>query len=73
MHGTIVTTAPETLPQADAEQPGLAHGALVNHGRFGPGKVKDVHKGVALVHFSKGGEKKVKVEFLTGGAHGVSR
>lgn len=73
MHGTIVTTAPETLPQTDAEQPEMAHGALVNHGRFGPGKVKDVHNGVALVHFSKGGDKKVRAEFLPGGAHRVSR
>jgi len=73
MHGTIVTTAPETLPKADAEQPGLAHGASVNHRRFGPGKVKDVHNGVALFHFSKGGDKKVKVEFLFGGAQVVTQ
>ena len=65
MHGTIVTTAPETLPQPE-EAPALAKGAEVTHTRFGPGKVKDVHNGIALVHFSNGGDKKVKVEFLQG-------
>ena len=64
MHGTIVTTSPETLPQIE-ETPGLAKGAQVTHKRFGPGKVKDVYNGMALVHFSKEGDKRVKVEFLS--------
>ena len=64
MHGTIVTTAPETLPHALA-QPEMATGDRVEHKRFGPGKVKDVHNGVALVHFTKGGDKRVRVEFLS--------
>jgi ATP-dependent DNA helicase RecQ len=64
MHGTIVTTAPETLPQVQPE-PEMAAGTRVVHQRFGPGKVKDVHNGVALVHFTKGGDKKVKVEYLS--------
>ncbi len=63
MHGTIVTTAPETLPQSESK-PELPKGAAVVHERFGPGKVKDVYNDVALVRFAKGGEKKVKVEFL---------
>ncbi len=67
MHGTIVTTAPETLPHA-AEEPALAKGTPVTHKRFGPGKVKDVYNGVALVHFTKEGDKKLKVEFLSVGA-----
>ncbi len=65
MHGTIVTTAPETLPRPEVEC-ALAKGTPVSHKRFGPGKVKDVHNGVALVHFTKTGDKKVKVEFLSG-------
>ncbi|GAC1359211.1 MAG: hypothetical protein NVSMB3_06650 [Acidobacteriaceae bacterium] len=65
MHGTIVTTAPETLPQPEAEQSMLTAGSAVTHRRFGPGKVKDVYAGVALVQFSKVGEKRVRVEFLS--------
>ncbi len=64
MHGTIVTACPETLPKA-AEEPTLAKGALVTHKRFGPGRVKDVHDGTALIHFNKEGDKRVKVEFLS--------
>ncbi len=68
MHGTIVTTCPETLPKAVEGQPSLAKGMLVTHKRFGPGKVKDVHDGTAFVHFNKEGDKKVKVEFLSSAA-----
>ncbi len=64
MHGTIVTTCPETLPHANEESP-LAKGSEVTHRRFGPGKVKDVYNGIALVRFNSGGDKKVKVEFLS--------
>jgi ATP-dependent DNA helicase RecQ len=65
MHGTIVTTAPETLPDLNAADDGtaLAKGDMVEHNRFGPGKVKDAHGDVALVRFAEG-EKKVKVSFL---------
>ncbi len=72
MHGTILTTAPETLPHAEQE-PTLAKGTPVAHKRFGPGKVKDVHDGIALVHFTDVGDKKVKLEFLSSGAPGASR
>jgi len=63
IHGTIVTTAPETLPKHE-EEPALAKGSRVAHKRFGPGKVKDVYNGIALVHFSTAGDKKVKLDFL---------
>ncbi len=65
MHGTILTTCPETLPQHEEEHTGYAAGTQVTHKRFGPGKVKDVHNGIALVHFRAEGDKKVKVEFLS--------
>ena len=64
MHGAILTTAPETLPQSSAA-PTLSPGAEVTHKRFGPGKVRDVHNDVALVRFRDLGEKKVKLEFLS--------
>lgn len=73
MQGTIITTAPETLPKAEAGEPALAKGTPVSHKRFGTGKVKDVHNGIALVRFNKAGDKKVKVEFLLGGAQGASQ
>ncbi len=47
------------------KSPTLAKGVEVTHKRFGPGKVKDVHDGLALVHFSRGGDKKVRIEFLS--------
>ena len=68
MHGTIVTTAPETLPNPVKREPTLARGETVTHKRFGPGKVKDVHDGIALVHFGQAGDKRLKVEYLSGQA-----
>lgn len=68
IHGTIVTTAPETLPKLGEEanaMPGFSKGDAVRHKRFGEGKVRDAHGDVALVRFAKTGEKKVKVSFLT--------
>lgn len=65
MHGTIVTTAPETLPQAHAEEVSrkLRKGDTVRHLRFGEGAVRDVYGDLALVRFA-GGDKKIKVDFL---------
>ena len=63
MHGTIVTTAPETLPKK-VEESGFAKGDKVRHARFGEGTVKDAFGDMALVHFAKGGDKKMKVGFL---------
>lgn len=71
MHGTIVTTAPETLPKQKnqtAAAPGFSKGDAVRHKRFGEGKVRDAYGDVALVHFAKAGEKKVKMTFLTAAA-----
>ena len=64
MHGTIVTTAPETLPQTEAPA-ALTKGDVVRHRVFGEGKVKDAHGDMALVHFGKVGDKKVKVDYLS--------
>jgi ATP-dependent DNA helicase RecQ len=62
IHGTILTTAPETLPQPVAEL--FAKGDHVRHKRFGEGRVKDALGDVALVHFKTAGDKKVKTSFL---------
>ena len=64
MHGTIVTTSPETLPQAH-EAPCFEPGTTVHHETFGEGTVKACDEGVAVVHFRKGGTKTLKVGFLT--------
>ena len=64
MHGTIVTTSPETLPHK-AEEPMFAKGDTVQHAQFGKGLVREVVGDLAVVRFSKGGEKKLKVSFLT--------
>ena len=66
VHGTIMTTAPETLPPSrEGPGAGFSKGDAVRHKRFGEGKVRDAHGDVALVRFAKAGEKKVKVSFLT--------
>ena len=63
MHGEIRTTAPETLPQADAPVPFRANDR-VKHKRFGEGRVLDCYNGMALVDFAKGGAKKIRADFL---------
>ncbi len=65
IHGTIVTTAPETLPQPCADQPCPAKGDFVRHREFGDGKVKESHGDMALVHFAAAGDKRVKLSFLS--------
>ena len=66
MHGTIVTTAPETLPHTgEVSAPALSKGDRVRHKRFGEGTVRDAHHDMALVHFTKAGDKKIKVSFLS--------
>ena len=66
MHGTIVTTSPETLPQKAEESP-FREGDTVRHTQFGEGTVKEALGGMAVVHFAGGGEKKLKVSFLVHG------
>ncbi len=62
MHGEIRTTAPETLPQA--EEPTFAAGDRVRHKSFGLGRVRDLLGTVALVHFPKAGDRRVRTDFL---------
>ena len=64
LSGTIVTTAPETLPQHEAEC-GLKQGDEVVHKSFGRGVVKDAMGDTLLVRFASGGMKKVKAGFVT--------
>ena len=66
MHGTIVTTAPETLPSPCGDQPCPQKGDTVRHKSFGEGTVKESHGDMALVHFRSAGDKKVKLGFLIG-------
>ncbi len=65
MHGTIVTTSPETMPSPCGDQPCPKRGDLVRHKSFGEGKVKESHGDMALIHFAAAGDKKVKLSFLT--------
>ena len=62
IHGVVQTTAPEVLPQPKLSP--FAVGDAVLHQRFGPGKVRDLEGQNALVHFEKGGEKRVLTSFL---------
>ena len=63
MHGTIQTTAPETLLRPEA--PGsFGKGDRVRHKRFGQGDVLDAHNGMLLVRFDRGGSKKIREDFL---------
>ena len=62
MHGTIHTTAPETLPKPEADE--LRVGDRVRHQRFGLGQVRDVHGTNALVKFPKAGEKRLIIGVL---------
>ena len=60
--GTIVTTAPETLPRPEKDP--FHAGDSVRHKSFGTGVVQDVHGDTLLVRFSKGGSRKVKAGFV---------
>ncbi len=62
VHGTIRTTAPETIVRSDPEK--FKRGDRVRHQRFGIGEIKDIHGKNALVRFLKQGEKKLLVDFL---------
>ena len=62
MHGEIRTTAPETLPEAEAER--FAIGDRVRHKSFGLGRVRDLFGASALVHFPNAGDRRVHVDFL---------
>ena len=60
--GTIVTTAPETLPKH--EVPKFAANDKVTHKRFGKGIVQDVSGDTLLVRFDTAGTKKLKADFV---------
>ena len=72
--GTIVTTAPETLPQLQAEAeppkapgattPSLGKGDTVQHPTFGAGEITEVLDDLAIIRFRTHGEKKIKRAFL---------
>jgi ATP-dependent DNA helicase RecQ len=62
VHGTIQTTAPETIVHSEPER--FKRGDRVRHQRFGMGEIKDIHGKNALVRFLKQGEKKLLVDFL---------
>ena len=64
MHGTIVTTAPETLPQPCGDEDCPQPGAAVRHATFGDGTIKEAEGDSARVHFTKVGNKTVKLSFL---------
>ncbi len=60
--GSIVTTAPETLPRSEVAA--FASGETVTHARFGRGVVQDASADAVLVRFDKAGSKKLKATFL---------
>lgn len=62
MHGEIRTTAPETLPQTEPAK--FAAGDRVRHKSFGLGRIRDLLGMVALVHFPKAGDRRVRTDFL---------
>ncbi len=70
--GTIVTTAPETLPnlqagaqsESDTGKPTLGKGDTVKHPTFGAGKITEVLDDLAIIRFRTVGEKKIKLVFL---------
>ena len=61
--GTIVTTAPETLPQPEAV-PAFAVGDAVAHAQFGLGVVLEADAERAEVRFKQGGKRRLQVGFL---------
>ncbi len=63
IHGEIHTTAPETLLTPTPE-PAFHRGDRVSHKRFGSGSVLDIHNEIVLVDFLKGGQKRLRADFL---------
>jgi ATP-dependent DNA helicase RecQ len=64
LQGTILTTAPETLPTPAPISP-FQPGARILHKRFGPGKVLDVENENVLVRFDTSGTRRLRAGFLT--------
>ncbi len=63
IHGEIHTTAPETL-LTPAPEPAFHRGDRVRHKRFGSGSVLDIHNEIVLVDFLKGGQKRLRADFI---------
>jgi ATP-dependent DNA helicase RecQ len=64
IHGTIRTTAPETLLRP-ANESSFHEGDTVSHKRFGLGKVLDIHGDKILVAFDSAGQKRLRADFLS--------
>jgi ATP-dependent DNA helicase RecQ len=62
IHGEIRTTAPETLPHIERAK--FAIGDRVRHKSFGLGRICDLLGDIALVHFPKVGDRRVRADFL---------
>ncbi len=60
--GTVVTTAPETLPIHD--EPAFKAGDVVRHNRFGAGKVLEMDGENLLVRFEGSGIKRVRPTYV---------
>lgn len=64
IHGTIATTAPETLPHLEAQANMFAVGERVHHKLFGVGDVLEVDGDTLHVRFPAEGVKKLKADFV---------
>jgi ATP-dependent DNA helicase RecQ len=63
LQGTIITTAPETLPTLRPSSP-FQPGTHVVHRRFGPGVVLDAENENILVRFKTSGTRRLRASFL---------
>ncbi len=61
IHGSYQTTHHREAP---APQATFHKGDEVRHIRFGSGKVLEIHDGIVLVDFLKGGSKRLRADFL---------
>ena len=64
IHGDIPVSSPaEPLPTLPAESI-FRRGDRVRHKRFGSGSILDIHDKMVLVDFLKGGQKRLRADFL---------
>ena len=61
LQGSYQTTHHREAPTPEAS---FSKGDDVRHTRFGPGKVLDVHEDIIHVDFLKGGQKRLRADFL---------
>ena len=63
LHGSYQTTRAEVAtPVSDSA---FKPGDQVQHKKFGPGKILDVHNDVLLVHFAGSGSKRLRADFVS--------